>query len=132
MALATTALTLAGLAVDAGVADAGGPGDGCDYSTTVSHAQYLYLGDTYVGRVDLVYSPVPRALQGSAPERTPVHAGRDADRGVEVLPQGGAGAEAGDLGGELQGVNATKTATTPSADDLLINRPGRPLDPGCA
>ncbi|MFE2284559.1 hypothetical protein ACFXDJ_10335 [Streptomyces sp. NPDC059443] len=57
MALATTALTLAGLAVNAGVANASGPGDGCDYSTTVSHAQYLYLGDTYVGRVDLVYSP---------------------------------------------------------------------------
>ncbi|MFE0460003.1 hypothetical protein ACFW1A_12225 [Kitasatospora sp. NPDC058965] len=60
LAVATAALALSGVAVNTGVANAAGPGDGCDYSTTVSHAQYLYFGDTYIGRVDLVYSPACR------------------------------------------------------------------------
>ncbi|GAA1945782.1 hypothetical protein [Kitasatospora viridis] len=57
LAAAATVLALVGIGATAGTAAASGPGDGCDYSTTVGHAQYLYGGDTYLGRVDLVYSP---------------------------------------------------------------------------
>ncbi|WP_441247428.1 hypothetical protein [Kitasatospora sp. McL0602] len=62
VAAAATTLALAGLVVDAGVANASGPGDGCNYSTIVGHAQYLYGGDTYIGRVDLAYSPTCRKV----------------------------------------------------------------------